>query len=329
MVRTLWLLVPAALLLPAACSRTVDACPEHMVREGDHCVSEDPSLPGEALPIDPGEPSFTPERDSAAGNEPNRDGGALEMPPPTLDSGVDARPPMSDASYDMDASIFADARAPDTMEGGLIPYDAYAGDAGLDASIDAADGAAAEASTADVFSPSDALVSNEASLDASYAADAEDASPDGSDADASHTVSDGGDAAIPPLCSDSDLANWRTFQISGRLIQTIAACYASDPRCARGACDLAGCLRQSAGIAGCVDCVAEETRCALAACTSSCGSSDTSDACRACACAQGCIGGTTACGMGPANVCADCRGGTCNNMSLDPALIMVIIDSAW
>jgi hypothetical protein len=164
--------------------------------------------------------------------------------------------------------------------------------------------------------------------DAAGPVDATQVASDASEAGEAAVDSGEQDASLPPLCSEADLANWRTFQASGRLIQTIAAGYASDPRCATGACDLAACLRRAARVTGCIACVAEETRCALTACATSCGSADTGDSCRACGCRQGCIGATTACGMGSMNVCRDCNGTTCGNMSLDPTLIMVIVDSA-
>jgi hypothetical protein len=57
-----------------------------------------------------------------------------------------------------------------------------------------------------------------------------------------------------------------------------------------------------------------------------CNSSSPGDACRACACRTGCIGGSEACDMGPVDICADCSELSCGNFTpLDPTLIIVVV----
>jgi hypothetical protein len=149
--------------------------------------------------------------------------------------------------------------------------------------------------------------------------------------DAAHDAAS--DTGTPvDTCSATDLSLWRNFQISGQLMPTIAICFARNPQCSVGACDLNVCLRDAVGVAHCETCIAEETRCAVNACAAECSASNSSDACRACACRENCIGTEPSCGgMGTEDVCADCDDYTCQNMSalpLDPALIMVVIDTA-
>ncbi len=304
-----------SLSLLGSCSRTIDACPEGMVRQGDRCVMDDLAEPREGDPVGRGQersasrldPSAR-EQDAGAVDDAEQDGALSPSDAGFSDGTVSTfdASAIADASRMTDGSLAMDASGDVGPEAGSVPHDADTVDAERDAltnSLDAGD--------ADATVWSDALVPADATQDAS------DATGDSGESDAS----------LPQLCSEGDLSTWRTFQTGGRLMQTIATCYASDPGCARGACDLAGCLRRAAGVSGCVACVAEETRCALAACTAACSSSDANDACRACACREGCIGVTSSCGMGAVNACRDCRGTSCGNMSLDPALIMVIVDT--
>ena len=136
-----------------------------------------------------------------------------------------------------------------------------------------------------------------------------------------------GDVVVPPSpqCAAVDLERWRQFQMSDLLLGSIASCYMGNPSCALGVCDLSLCLRATAGVTGCDACAAAEARCADTACRTECGSSTTSDACRACACRERCIGSTPACAMGPMDVCADCSGTSCNRTSFDPALNMTVV----
>ncbi|MFT3928224.1 MAG: hypothetical protein QM778_37190 [Myxococcales bacterium] len=174
-----------------------------------------------------------------------------------------------------------------------------------------------------------------AMLDASMDSSTEkDASPDASDG--SIDASDGStDAARdsggiePPLsCSPEDEGNWRAFHLSGQLIQSIGACFAGNPSCAKGPCPLDDCLRDKAEVSACNECVTAEVECMVAKCTRDCGANDTNDTCRACACAKGCVAAFDNCAPERLDVCADCDETTCGNLSvLAPELIMVVIDS--
>jgi|GEM_PF-3886496 len=132
-----------------------------------------------------------------------------------------------------------------------------------------------------------------------------------------------------PSCSDEDEAAWRDFHLSGELINAIKECYAGNASCLLGLCPLDDCLRQKAQVKTCNACVTSEVECMVAHCVSDCGSNDTNDRCRACACAQGCVTQFNSCAPTPIDVCTDCQGDTCINQSLlPPELIMVIVGIA-
>jgi hypothetical protein len=232
----------------------------------------------------------------------------------------------ADAERDTGEQLVTDSSTSPTEEPGQTGDDHASAPEVADAGTDggallpdggAYDGAAALLDARPPTGPLDATVdgdSAEASLP-SVEAGAADAS-DGSSPDAS----------LADLCGDSDLTQWREFQVSGQLMPTIATCFARDPRCATGGCDLVGCLRASVGVTECGNCIAEETRCTMGSCAAVCFAASASDTCRACACREGCIGGSAHCAMGGIDVCADCDGFTCTQTStLDPALIMVVV----
>jgi hypothetical protein len=73
--------------------------------------------------------------------------------------------------------------------------------------------------------------------------------------------------------------------------------------------------------------VRAEVACVAKSCTKACGASSNDDACRACACENGCVDAFDQCAGEALDVCADCDGKTCSNMSvLRPELIMVIVN---
>jgi hypothetical protein len=141
---------------------------------------------------------------------------------------------------------------------------------------------------------------------------------DGGEPDAS---GDGTDAA----CADVDLAAWRAFQLGGTVVAATEACVDASPPCPGPRCDLHTCLADRAGMSGCAPCVAEQVACTVSACFDACSPGRGDDACRACACAAGCMETFQRCAGQALDVCADCSGGTCTNQSLDVALIMVIV----
>lgn len=137
---------------------------------------------------------------------------------------------------------------------------------------------------------------------------------------------DAGDAETPVACSLDDEAAWREFHLSGKVVQAVGECIALYPlACAKKMCPLDDCLREKAGVTSCHECVTTEVQCLLDQCASACGANDTDDACRACACAKGCVEQFDGCAQEPLDVCSDCDGTTCANASLSPALIMVIV----
>jgi hypothetical protein len=273
-----------------------------MIREGDHCAVKDPLRSGDAGP----EP-MVPEGPYPDGNEYREeeagDASGADVAG-SSDAGIEAGAGVEmDATSSLDGPVSADASVlmdaspksePDV--GPVTPKDASTEGDGPDALL------------------SDVTVPRDATQDANDGAGPNEAAVDGGDSGGSGLAS----------CTETDLAQWRGFQTSTQLMPAIADCYARDPACAVGACELGGCLRGVAGVTSCSSCATEEARCALVACAAECGSSDTNDACRACSCRQGCIGTTSACAMGSVNACADCNGTTCSNMSLAPAIITVI-----
>lgn len=291
-----------ATLLLAACDhgRPFNPCPRGMVREGEVCVDESTSIPADAqLAACLDATNETTQVVDAAVHE--IDGSAL-MPSSEAGTADTGNAPASDATVGApDAATPNDA----SMDGGI---DANLTDAGvhLDATVD---------------------VQLDAIVDASLR---EAAAPEASPGDAAGDDSDAAlvDATRPiDICTEQDLRLWRDFQLANQLIPTVLGCIARDPLCDKGACDLMGCVRAFAGVSGCSSCVSEEAVCTMGACNAECAASSTSDACRACACREGCIGRSASCGgMGPIDICADCNDYTCQQMSvLDPALIMVII----
>lgn len=289
-----------ALVFAAACSDSFNPCPKGMVREDDHCVPGDPSTTVTAPP-DPPQVSvpapLTTDPEDGEALHPIHDASSAtsdgEVVPVDLDGGVQDTGTASDSEPS--------------------PMDAPAADAGVDANLSEAgrdDGALSDASITD---------------------GADDADPAEAAADASSEAGDAAssDAEVVETCSEQDLATWRAFLASEQLTASIAQCMAGTSSCSGAPCDLPSCLRQAAGFAGCASCALAETQCTAKACLAACRSSDTSDACRACACSHGCIGRGSSCAMGPADICADCSGETCTRVSLDPALIMVVVEAAW
>jgi hypothetical protein len=126
-------------------------------------------------------------------------------------------------------------------------------------------------------------------------------------------------------CSESELTTWRTLQTSESLNPMLAACYSNDPTCAVGGCNLADCVARTARITSCSRCVEDELLCVASLCHDECYSSQPNDVCRACACRRGCVGRRSNCAMGPVDICRDCSGNWCIGASLDPALIMNLI----
>lgn len=273
-VKCLELLLGASFLLTSACAHVVDACPNGLVPDGDHCVDEE-----------------NVERGGLAGAD-----GAIE---PFFDASAGEGERVLDATHTDDSLGTNPGVPPDLPDSGTR----------LDGTLDAPCCVDAEQSF-DAFPQSSGVAETGVTPDTGWPPDS------GED-----------DAASAGPCNDVDLSRWRAFQTSGRIAQTMATC-ATDPSCAVGVCDLMACVRRTAGLTACSTCVAEETHCALSACPSVCTSSDSSDACRACACAQGCIGATSACGMGSIDICADCNGSTCGNFSLSATLIVVIGDGS-
>jgi len=156
-------------------------------------------------------------------------------------------------------------------------------------------------------------------IDASGDEDASDAIvdatfPDASDAEISDASRDADlldasrDAEAPLECTSDDVARWRGFHLSGRVVEAIGECFSDDPLgCAAGLCPLDDCLRDKAQVTTCQECVTAEVRCVITHCKSACGASDTDDSCRACACANHCVGTFDTCASEALDVCADCN----------------------
>jgi hypothetical protein len=120
--------------------------------------------------------------------------------------------------------------------------------------------------------------------------------PDPPDTGSDSSVLDAGDAA-PELCSASDFERWRGFVDSDAAVSTIGVCAQQNPGCFNdaGPCALDRCLRHALEMSGCDACVSLQTQCVAEACLNDCGESSTSAACRACACAYGCLATFSAC----------------------------------
>jgi hypothetical protein len=280
----------ALLLLVGACTRSRDPCPRGRVGEDDRCVSEDGMVQGDA---------DADEVIPVDAGRPHRSDGAVNLPDAEGLQPSDGE--MPEASREPDSGADASSR----YDSAIIP---------VDATSLPHDGSASDARA-------------DGSHDANQESDSAEAAVDASN-DAEAPVADADAGPAPDECSGPDLAAWRAFQASGALSTTLVTCFARDPACALGACDVMGCLRASAGVDHCVACVADETRCTLTQCPE-CNSSSPTESCRACACREGCIGGGSACGMGPRDICADCSEAACGNFSaLDPALIMVVVEGA-
>jgi hypothetical protein len=134
------------------------------------------------------------------------------------------------------------------------------------------------------------------------------------------------DGADPVACPAQDLAKWRAFEMSSQINRAIVDCYWADPACAEGTCNMGDCLRGAGSVAGCKACADQEAACVWSRCGSHCRSSETSDLCRACACRERCIGTQSSCAMGPSDICSDCEGDVCSLVSMDPSLIMRVLE---
>lgn len=142
-------------------------------------------------------------------------------------------------------------------------------------------------------------------------------------ADADLPGADGEAGTVP--CSVSGLERWRTFQVSAEIPLAVAECYAKGKTCSADRCSLAPCINAAAELNECEACVESELRCVAMHCAAPCESSGSADECRACACRNRCIGTSQACAMGQIDVCQDCNGLTCANMSVNTAQIMVLV----
>ena len=129
------------------------------------------------------------------------------------------------------------------------------------------------------------------------------------------------------VCDQSALDAWFDFHLSADLIDSILDCVWSSAACDEPDCTLPACVGGVANVVGCESCVAEEVSCVASACVADCGSASGSDRCRACACRSGCVAGFEACSGHPLPVCEDCSGTSCQNLSLAPELIMVVVNS--
>ncbi len=119
------------------------------------------------------------------------------------------------------------------------------------------------------------------------------------------------DADAPAgVCADETRDAWRRFQLSEDVVSTISACY--ETRCRTGDCDVSGCVKSGAQVAGCDRCIAAEISCAAEHCPIPCGVATGDDACRACACANRCLNTPAGCGVGSVDACTDCVGASCS-----------------
>jgi hypothetical protein len=138
--------------------------------------------------------------------------------------------------------------------------------------------------------------------------------------DASTGGSDGGDA----MCSADAVALWSAAHENPWLVTVIHGCV-TGVSCAGGPpCDLASCLRDSAGLEGCVGCVEREAACISRECADDCGVGDTAGSCLACLCGRGCVGEFEGCTGMSVGVCHGYPDADCGFQPLSPALIMVV-----
>lgn len=132
-------------------------------------------------------------------------------------------------------------------------------------------------------------------------------------------ASDDGDS-----CSGEAVALWSAAHLNPWLVTVIHGCVTGISCVGAPPCDLASCLRVSAGVEGCAECVEREVACTSAECADDCGAGDTADSCVACLCARGCVQEFEECVGVSVGVCAQCPQGGCGPTPLSPALIMVI-----
>lgn len=216
----------------------------------------------------------------------------------------------ADAGTPRDASTPADAGTPS------------------DASIPADAGTPLDANTpTDAGTPRDAstLADTGIPLDASTPADAgtpPDAGPQVSMLRDASAEPDGG----PTPCSKSDVDAWSTLHTSAGLVFTIHDCRRR-LGCSGAACDIAGCLRNAAGLEGCSHCVEREVECVTRACQDDCGPDASDETCLACACAADCVQDFARCADAGRTICDTCEatGGMCGGGTLPPELIMAVI----
>jgi hypothetical protein len=154
-----------------------------------------------------------------------------------------------------------------------------------------------------------------------------DTDQDGEATDAAH-ASDSGDSGVVPVvaCEPADLQRWRSFQVSGLQILTTNDCYTSNSACLAGPCDVAPCLRNAAGVGSCQTCISNEVSCITAMCQVQCAKPDVLDSCRKCACDNGCMGQATGCGLNPIDICVDCLGAHCTEVTPDPSLVLQVFN---
>jgi hypothetical protein len=133
-------------------------------------------------------------------------------------------------------------------------------------------------------------------------------------------ASDGGDAA----CSADAVALWSAAHVNPWLVTVIHGCV-TGTSCAGGPpCELASCLRDSAGVEGCVACVEREVACISRECADDCGPADSAESCLACMCARGCAQEFEDCAGVTVGACPECPEVGCGPPPLSPALIIVI-----
>lgn len=136
-----------------------------------------------------------------------------------------------------------------------------------------------------------------------------------------------GNSEPDTTCAAEDISRWRDFHLSAELVAQIGECAAENPGCVGDSCNLGTCLSRTRRISGCSSCISEEIACANEACVAACGASGTNDACRACACAHGCVAQFALCSVHDFDVCADCDATSCANASLlPPELIMIVVN---
>ncbi len=150
---------------------------------------------------------------------------------------------------------------------------------------------------------------------------------DGGALDAQVLFEDAGtDSGVQPaLCAETDIQAWQMFHQSQQLVSTIDSC-SKMLVCKPGMpCALDVCLLNATGMKSCDSCVSHEVSCVANNCQKPCSDSD--EACRACACAAGCVGMFESCAGRGMNVCTYCEAnpGQCGGSQLSPELIMVIV----